>query len=349
MDAKTKAQLEQAKAYHYQWRHQEAYGILRRFFDRLPFRPEHEHAEYIGIFVRLLLELGKENELKFYMNELERLYSCYKDPAVGYQLAYVYTFSSDPRYKAAKAIFESIVADPSAKPFHVRAKVMLVLLYCNAEDIVASRAILDTIEDPKDDPNLSRVVRIWRANIARRERKFGDAEAELLTVLQECSFKSDWYAYLSAKICEAKIAFDQGQTDRTSGILSELNRLLEKRRCRSVQAQIDFMYKQLQARDSFQPLRFLVEDDKRTLTYENKSLVLTGDSALEKLLLLLLKKKFVNKENIVKRIYSRTYDSERDDKLIYYQIHSLRKRLGEIGLPSEAIRSKGNGYRSFHR
>ena len=74
-------------------------------------------------------------------------------------------------------------------------------------------------------------------------------------------------------------------------------------------------------------------------------MVLTGNTAMEKLLLLLLKKKFVNKENIVKRIYARNYDSERDDKLIYYQIHSLRKRLSEIGLPSEAIRSKGNGYR----
>lgn len=345
MDAKTKTLLEQAKAYHHEWRLQEAYGILRRFFDRLPFRPEQEHAEYIGIFVRILVELGKEHELKFYMNELAQLYDRCKDPALGYQLGVVYVHSSEPRPKAAKQIFQSIVVDPAAISFHVRAKIMLVFLHCEAEDFVACRRILDTIEDPKDDPNLRRVVRIWRANISRREKKFDEADAILQTVFQDCDFKTDWYSFLSAKICEAKIAHDSGNTDRTSIVLGELQRLLAKRRCRSIQGQVDSMQKQLRDRDSFEPLLFLEEDDKYTLTYENRTLVLTGNTAMEKLLLLLLKKKFVNKENIVKRIYARNYDSERDDKLIYYQIHSLRKRLGEIGLPSEAIRSKGNGYR----
>ena len=256
MDAKTKTQLEQAKAYCHEWRLQEAYSIFRRYFDRLPFQPEAEHSEYIGLFVRVLLELGKEYELRFYMHELERLYERGKDPALGYQLAYIYVFVDEARPKAARQIFESIASNPAAQAFHVRAKVMLVFLHCNAEDFVACRRIIDTIEDPKDDPNLRRVVRIWRANISRREKKFDEADAILKTVLEDCDFKSDWYSFLSAKICEAKIAHDSGDSDRTSVVLGELQRLLGKRRCRSIQEQVDTMQKQLRDQTRSSPCSF---------------------------------------------------------------------------------------------
>ena len=74
--------LEEAREHFYAWRMLEAYNIFRRFFDRLPFSPEKEHAEYIGPFVRVLFELGKEFELKFYLAELEKLYQKQKHPHI---------------------------------------------------------------------------------------------------------------------------------------------------------------------------------------------------------------------------------------------------------------------------
>ena len=78
MGPKLHTQLEEAKACFYSWRLVEAYNILRRYFDRLPFQPEPEHAEYIGLFVRTLAELGKDYELKFYVTELERWRADYR-------------------------------------------------------------------------------------------------------------------------------------------------------------------------------------------------------------------------------------------------------------------------------
>ena len=106
MDSKTHKQLEEAKGYFYLGRLLEAYGILRRYFDRLPFKPEKGHAEYIGIFARVLLELGKENDLKFYMVELERLYQKSREPAIAYPLAVVYAYLSAPKMESAKAVLE---------------------------------------------------------------------------------------------------------------------------------------------------------------------------------------------------------------------------------------------------
>ena len=59
METKIQKELEKAKEYFYQLKLAEAYSILRRYFDRLPFKPEPQHGEYMGMFIRVLSELGK--------------------------------------------------------------------------------------------------------------------------------------------------------------------------------------------------------------------------------------------------------------------------------------------------
>ena len=74
MDLKTQKELEKAKELFYDGRLLDSYNIFRRFYDRSAFlSQETGHADYIGYFVRILLELGKDFELKFYLSELEKL------------------------------------------------------------------------------------------------------------------------------------------------------------------------------------------------------------------------------------------------------------------------------------
>jgi DNA-binding response OmpR family regulator len=93
------------------------------------------------------------------------------------------------------------------------------------------------------------------------------------------------------------------------------------------------------------PVQYRTAGETTTLTYEKRELSLKYDSSAATLLELLVRKGFLEKGLIVKGIYGRDYESERDDKLVYYHIHSLRKRLETIGLPPDAIRSEGDGYR----
>src|SRR4051812_40813992 len=116
-----KAQLEEARALFYSWRLMDAYNILRRFFARLPFQPQKEHAEYIGMFARTLAELGKTRELQFHMSELERLYRKTKSPYITYQLAYVYRYVPEANLKESKLMLEELLRDADAKEFHVKA------------------------------------------------------------------------------------------------------------------------------------------------------------------------------------------------------------------------------------
>ena len=85
MISNSRQQLEKAKVYCYEGRILEAYGILRRYFDRLAFDTEGVHSDYIGVFVRVCLELGKKHELEFYTRRLETFYRQSGDPAAAYQ------------------------------------------------------------------------------------------------------------------------------------------------------------------------------------------------------------------------------------------------------------------------
>ena len=112
MESKIHKQLEEAKSHFYAWRMLDAYNILRRFFDRLPFQPDPRHAEYIGIFVRVLGELGRTSELKFYVATLERHYERNKNPVIGYALIVVYMNLSEARPESAKKLCDELLRMP---------------------------------------------------------------------------------------------------------------------------------------------------------------------------------------------------------------------------------------------
>jgi tetratricopeptide (TPR) repeat protein len=344
MDSKANKQLQAAKAYFYSWRLLDAYNVLRRYFDRLPFRPESGHAEYIGMFARILIELGKESELKFYMAELEKHFAQNSTPAIAYPLAVVYCYASVPKLEAAKEIFERIVRDPSAKAFHPKAKMMLADYYLRKEDLLACRLITDSIES-SSDPRIDDLVIIWKAVVHRREKKLEAAASILEKLLSHLHVEEDWYAYFSAKVVLALTYLDQGRIAESRDVVQEVKLLFQGRNFRSVQTQLSVMEEQLKEKSGFGTIQLLVGNEKSVMSYGTQSACLKSRTPSEKLMQLLLKKRFIDKSLIVKTLYNRQYMGNSDDKLIYYHVHALRKRLRAVGLSADAITSEENGYR----
>jgi hypothetical protein len=348
MDTRKKQQLELAKSYCYSWRILDAYSIFRRYFDQIPFRAEEEHAEYIGLFVRVLLELGRENELKFYMGHLERWYEQKGTPGLGYQLAYIYMNLKEPRKEAARRIFEKLIADPAAADFHVKANIMLVWYYLEAGVLPTASRLIDAIGRP-EEVSLRHIVYIWRAIIRRHEKRFEEGIALLKTVLEEARPGEDWYTYFSAKIALARIFIEQQAIQPANEILDELRHNIHGKRFKSIQVQLDHLNTLIQKHGGLGTLYLKQSGKDHWLTYRNRSIRVNGASPPGRFLLMLVKRKFLNKGNIAEKLLGRPYDAQRDDKLIYSYVILARHRLKTLGLPPAAIARRKAGYRLLPR
>ncbi len=345
MDSKIQKNLEAAKAHFYSLRLVEAYNILRRYYDRLPFQADPEHAEYIGMFARILAELGKEFELHFYLGALEKLRATTKNPVISFQLGMVYFYLKEPRYEAGKKIFEEILRDPKSSTYHAKSKMMLAQYYKTVHnDMGACRQLIDSIGET-NDVGLVPLIEIWRGVILLEEKKFDEAESYFRKVLETETLESNWYAVFSAKANLALTAMDRGEPEKATLLVEEIQELFKGKSWKSLSKFMEVIRKQIAETSNPGPMTLKVIDGERILSYERKSLSLNSKLPSDKLLISLARKGYVDKAFIVKTLYSRTYESERDDKLIYYHIHSLRKRLGEMGVPSDAIRSEDGGYR----
>ena len=346
MVSKHKQILEQGKALFYSQRLVEAYNIFRRYFDRLPFQPEAEHAEYIGMFARILCELGKEFDLNFYLGELERIRDKMISPAITYQLAVVYAYLANPRLEASKKMLESLLRDPNARAYHPKTKMMLADYYDRVHnDTGTCRQLIESIGEVSD-PSVNILVNIWMAKILRDEKRYDEAEVHLLKILENLDAKANWYAFFSAKVILAGLYLHRDEMEKANLLIAEIRKLFEGRHFKTVTEQIFYLENLLKEKKTLENLRFCpMSSGDTTLTYNRRSICLGIKSPADRLFVLLAKKGFLGKISIVKNLYDRIYDAKRDDKLIYYHIHSIRKRLRMLGLPSSAIISECDGYR----
>lgn len=345
MDSKIHKQLEEAKTLFYSHRLVEAYNILRRFYDRLPFEQRPEHAEYIGMFARVLAELGKENDLRFYLSELERLYDQHRSPALGYQLGFVYTYLRDAKPEAAKRLFEEILKNPEAKQYHVKAKLMLADYYDSVQnDVGTCRQIIDSIKEV-DVPELQVLVDIWRAKILKDEGQLAAAEAKLKELLPKIDIQRGWYAYYSAQLVLANLYLKEKRFQDAEGLIAEVRRIFENKRFKSMLEQFAVLEKRIAEARQPAELQLKINEEEMSLAYESKSLLLDSDTPADKFLMLLAKKGYLDKAFIVKNLFQKSYNGEQDDKLIYHAVHQARKRLQSVGIPKDAVESVDSGYR----
>jgi len=349
MDSKINKQLEEAKALFYSHRLVEAYNVLRRFYDRLPFEQRPEHAEYIGMFARVLAELGKENDLRFYLAELERLYQRDRSPALGYQLGFVYSYLRESKPEQAKKLFEEILRNPDAKQFHVKAKLMLADYYDSVKDDTGTcRQIVDSITDV-EEPDLRILVDIWRAKILRDESHFGAAEKKMKEILSSLILPQNWYACYSVQLVLADLYLRTKRFQEAETLIASVRAIFENKRFKSMGNQLLALEKRIAEARQPSELFLKLGEIESSLGYDSKSIILDADSAPDKFLMLLAKKGFLDKAFIVKNLFQKSYNGEQDDKLIYHAVHQARKRLQSVGIPKDAVESVENGYRFVPR
>lgn len=337
--------LERAKELFYGWKLNDAYLILRRFFDRLPFSPQKEHALYLSYFVRCLLELGKDRELNFYRNQIETLARKWRTPDLLYQLAEVYCLGPQKNISAAKTLLEKVISDPNAKALHAKAKIFLA--YCfdiESNDTASCREIIYSISDP-EDRSLSLILQIWKIKISRDEGQLLDAETQITELIQIMEPTTDWYAYFSAQIIRTGILMKTGKKDHAQQILMEIRRFAEQSPFKTIKTQLA----SLEASCEIKPPQpeFFCEQGIHSwrITYGRKNVEIKQHTISAKIFELFSKKEWVDKGQVAKRIQNKEYIPELDDNKVHFQIHTLRKILMELDTDLDPITFEDGGYR----
>ncbi len=337
-------QLELAKAHFYAWRMPEAYALFRRFFDRLPFEFDPAHAQYMGIYVRLLAEMGKEREMAFYRTIVEGIYKKQPDPHVAYALVVLYLSGEPRRPELAKSLLDSCLANCACPDVAIKAKFLLAAYYDNEKgDIAASESIIESIAPPAD-VHLQRMLAIWKAKLLRDRGELAPAEKILLDLQASLSWEVDWYSLFSAKVVLGILWIQQERWKEAGGLLNDLRQKTSSQRLKCVARQLDFFAQKLENASRLGNCVLEQNRGQISFKYRSKSVKVKTDSSYGKLLLLFVRRKKVVKEQIIEAVYSRRYAGESDDALVYYQVHSLRKQLEKTGLPAEAIQTSSGSY-----
>jgi hypothetical protein len=345
MIEKQKKDLEKAKKHFFAWELHEAYSILRRFFDRLPFCPETEHAVYLSYFIRCLLELGKERELDFYLKQIEELSDKWKTAELNYQLAEVYCLGTSKNLQTAKGLLTEVIANPNARHLHAKAKIFLAYCYdVQDQDVASCRRIIDSIEHIADRPTeLS--LELWKIKILRDEGKLVESEERLTSFMEKVDPESDWYAFFSAKILLGGLLVRQDKKKEASKLVSETKKWVENSPFRTLKMQLSALEAKLEA---LVPVPEVVcEQGIRAwrLTLDQKTIEVKSQSKSAELLELFLKKEWVEKGYLIRKLFKKEYEPESDDSKVHSLIHSFRKSLEGLNLGMDPIFFEEGRYR----
>lgn len=343
VENKTQIDIEKARGYFYQLKLADCYTILRRYFDRLPFKPEKGHAEFIGMFARVLSELGKKNELNFYLAELEKLETRIGNPEITYQLAMVYVNAEPPKLKLAMALLEKLLKNGQIGDYEAKAKMTLAYCYdSTSKDMAAIRELIFSI-GPVEDLAVRNLLETWKAKVYRDEGDFTQAEKILESLLSSLKPESDWYSYFTAKIISIGLYRDWGKEDLARKLLLETISISKDKPLKTVKRQLEFIQASFADEKDDSPLVFKIADNKRVLFFRDQWVEINESKLTEKLASLLLIKKRLTKEEIVEALFSRNY-SEPDDSAIYYHIHGVKKFLKKLGLSNPKLEKSGPYY-----
>ncbi len=344
MELKTQKELAKAKGYFYQLKLVEAYNILRRYFDRLPFKPEKEHAEFIGMFVRILSELGKKNELSFYGSALQKLEKEIESPSITYQLAVVYVNADPPLLKLAIPLLEKIIRTSIATDYEAKAK--MTLAYCYDEisnDVAAVRQLIYSIPI-STDPSIQFLIETWKVKIYRDEKNFMEAERTLNKLWLRLTPEIDWYAYFTAKIIAIGLYRDSGNIKLAKQLLSETAAMAEEKPLKTVKRQLESIQKAFATGTESGPLVLEIKKGNSILTFLDQMLILNETRLTDKLTLCLLRQKTMTKEEIIFALFNRDYTASTDNTLIYYHVHGVKKNMKKIGVGTQYLEKKGIHY-----
>lgn len=345
MESKHLHKLQRAKKYFYSMEFNEAYAILRRYFDRIPFEFEAEHAEYIGIYTRILAETGKTSELSFYIAKLEEIYQKSKDPNVGYSLAAIYRTQSMNHFPRIKELLSSIIKESNPVDIQNKAKMLLAFCYDLFESNTnAAASLIESIVDPSQK-ELRNLWLIWKAKIAKDRGNYSRAHGMLDELFAQTTIESDWYAFFSAKLVEAGLLLKEERQQEAMVVLEVVRSLIGDRPLKSLRAKVGRLERDIQAAFGEGKLEVHGSELEQQLLYQGKRMTVKAQSPVGRLISKFMQQPLIDKAEVVRTIYDREYEGPNDDRLVYYHIHALRKRLKSLGVPGEVVEREECGYR----
>ena len=345
MHEKQRKELEKARELFFSWELHEAYAILRRFFDRLPFAPEKEHALYLSYFIRCLLELGKERELQFYVNQIEALYDKWKTPELAYQLAEVFCLGPEKSIPKAKQLLNRVISDSGATYLHPKAK--LFLAYCydyeNA-DVASCRQIIDSVPD-SEDRTTQLNIELWRIKVVRDEGNHHKAEASLRSFIGKIDPRRDWYAFFSARILLGGLFATTDRKEEAQILLEEMKKTVETSPFRTLKNQLLALEEKISVKPPLPEL--MCEQGIRAwrLSFKQRTIEIKHQTSAARLFEMFTKKNWIEKSQLAKRLLKKDYHPQEDDSKIHFQVHNLRKLLVELDCGMDPICFEEGGYR----
>lgn len=337
--------LIRARALYHELRLEEAYPLFKNTFDELSIEDCCKFVDFFSMFIRTLYELGKDQDLKTYREKLSGIPEKKRTAELDYQVGLSYLTQDSGDLERAQAIFEKILVKTQDVNLVARSKMGLATCHdILRPDWKICDSIISSIEVDGLDPYLIDLVSVWKAKNLRDAGKINEAERALGTFLATVKAHFHWHAYLSGKVILGGVYLRQERFDRLLSIIKEVRAYCDRYPLRTIKRQIDHLADQIKGRNEV-PLIWERRRSSSVLKYEGKILFLNGDKPWQKLLLSLIREKVLPKQEIIKRLYRRNYRSKKDDKLIYGQLHLLKKHLLKLGLSQKSVTKGSSGYR----
>lgn len=346
MKSQIPSNLLRARGLYYDLKLEEAYPLFRKTFERLSIEESCELVEFFSMFIRTLYELGKDEDLKIYRQRLVSVPEKKRTPQLDYQIGLSYLTQDSGDLDQARKLFEGILFRTTDVNLIARTKMGLATCHdILSRDWQICDSIITSINLDGLDPYLIDLVSVWKAKILRDSGRIDEAERALGSFLATVKAHFHWHAYLSGKVILGGVYLRQERFDRLLSIIKEVRAYCDKYPLRTIKRQIDHLADQIKGHDQTNPLIWERTKYSSVLKYEGKILQLTGDKPWQKLLLSLIRERVLPKQEIIQRLYRRKYRSKTDDKLIYGQLHLLKKHLLKLGLSQKLVTKESFGYR----
>ncbi|MFM8269123.1 MAG: hypothetical protein ACKN9V_02955 [Pseudomonadota bacterium] len=346
MKTQASSHLTRARTLYYELRLEEAYPLFKKTFDEMSIERSCELTDFFSMFIRTLYELGKDEDLKNYRQKLFLVTEKNRTPELDYQVALSYLTQDSGDLDLARRLFEGILFRSQDVNLLARAKMGLATCHdILSRDWKICDSIISSIQVEGLDPYLIDLVSVWKAKILRDSGRIDEAERALGAFLATVKAHFHWHAYLSGQVILGGVYLRQERFDRLLSIIKEVRAYCDKYPLRTIRRQIDHLADQIKGRDHSVPLIWEKRKNSSVLKYEDKTLHLSGDKPWQKLLLSLIREKVLPKQEIIQRLYRRKYRSKTDDKLIYGQLHLLKKHLLKLGLSQRLVTKESFGYR----
>ena len=228
----------------------------------------------------------------------------------------------------------------------IQHKARICLAYCYDVldgDTASVKSLIDSIAEPVDS-SLQLIVEVWRAKVMSYNGRANEAETLLRGILDKTDPNQDWYGYFVAKHMLGATYVEQKEIEKATNVVGELKALFSDRNFKSVKSNIENLERLIKEISEIGQVTLEKIDKEIKIAYKDKSTTIQGKSQPEKLLVMLFKKKSVDKKQITKAIFDREYVKGKDDKLIQQQVTLAQRSLKLAGIPEEAIEETEDGF-----